>query len=141
MLVILGHDMNMEGIILTFASAYHLSVQTRFVGTMESSVLFTFVFELINYMCVALAGFVNKPFIYLEPVLGKSNIYNMDGLQVAATSLAVIAIVLLMVLMVCQKLGPKATAWVCSNREEKIGLSKSKIFNANGYLVRFNLNC
>lgn len=71
-------------------------------------------------------------------MLGKSDIYNMDGLQVAVTSLAVIAIVLLMVLMVCQKLGPKATAWVCSNREEKIGLSKSKIFNANGYLVGIN---
>lgn len=60
----------------------------------------------------------------------------MDGLQAAVSSLAVIAIVLLMVLVVCHYMGPRATAWVRSNREEKIGLSKNKLFNANGYLVR-----
>lgn len=61
----------------------------------------------------------------------------MDGFQAAVTSLAIIAIVMLMILFVCHLFGPKASAWVCSNREEKIGLSKSKLFNANGYLVNY----
>lgn len=59
----------------------------------------------------------------------------MDSLQAAVTSIAVIAILLLMVIFVCHYLGPRATAWVRSNREEKVGLSKSKLFNANGYMV------
>jgi len=63
----------------------------------------------------------------------------MDGFQTAVTSLAVVAIVILMVLIVCHYLGPRATAWVRSNREEKIGLSNNKLYNANGYLVSFEL--
>lgn len=59
----------------------------------------------------------------------------MDGLQIVATSIGVIGFVLLIVLFACRILGPKTTAWVCSNREEKIGFSKSKLYNANGYLV------
>ena len=61
----------------------------------------------------------------------------MDGLEAIITSLAVLAVVILMVLVMCQMIGPRATAWVCSNREEKIGLSKNKLFNANGYLVSY----
>lgn len=44
-------------------------------------------------------------------------------------------IVLLMALFVCHYFGPRATAWIRSNREEKIGLSKNRLYNANGYLV------
>lgn len=64
----------------------------------------------------------------------------MDNLQTTATSLAIIAIIVLMVVFVCHYLGPRVTVWVRSNREEKIGLSKSKLFNANGYMVSFSLN-
>lgn len=59
----------------------------------------------------------------------------MDGFEATVTSLAVLGIFLLMVLAVCQMLGPKTSAWMWSNSEEKIGLSKSKLFNANGYIV------
>lgn len=55
----------------------------------------------------------------------------MDALQLFVTSLAVIAIILLMAYFVCH-----AKTWIRSNREEKIGLSHTKIYNANGYLVR-----
>lgn len=65
----------------------------------------------------------------------KSKRNKMDGLQIVATSIGVIGFVLLIVLFACRILGPKTTAWVCSNREEKIGFSKSKLYNANGYLV------
>lgn len=33
--------------------------------------------------------------------------------------------------------GPRATSWLRSNGEEKIGLSKNKLYNANGYIVSF----
>ncbi|CAG9802602.1 unnamed protein product [Chironomus riparius] len=32
--------------------------------------------------------------------------------------------------------GPRATSWLRSNGEEKIGLSKNKLYNANGYIVQ-----
>lgn len=63
----------------------------------------------------------------------------MDGFQMVATSIGVIGVVLLMVLFVCHFIGPKTTAWICSNREEKIGFSKSKLYHANGYLVSINV--
>lgn len=59
----------------------------------------------------------------------------MDGLQAAIASLALVVIVLLLVLALCHRLGPKASAWVTSEREEKIGLSKNRLFHANGYLI------
>jgi hypothetical protein len=31
--------------------------------------------------------------------------------------------------------GPRFISWLSSNGEEKIGLSKSKLYNANGYIV------
>lgn len=61
--------------------------------------------------------------------------FMMDSIQSVAASAAIILVVLLMIMFVCHLFGPKATAWVCSNHEEKIGLSQNKIFNANGYLV------
>ncbi|XP_037921142.1 uncharacterized protein LOC119657996 isoform X1 [Hermetia illucens] len=65
----------------------------------------------------------------------------MDSFQTTITSLAVVALLLLMVVFACHYLGPRATAWVRSNREEKIGLSKSKLFNANGYMpVNFQIH-
>lgn len=59
----------------------------------------------------------------------------MDGLQAAIASLGLVAVVLLLVLALCHRLGPKAGAWVSSDREEKIGLSKNQLFHANGYLI------
>lgn len=59
----------------------------------------------------------------------------MDGLQAAIASLALVAVVLLLVLAICHRIGPKASAWVTSEREEKIGLSKNRLFHANGYLI------
>lgn len=59
----------------------------------------------------------------------------MDGLQAVATSIGVIGLILLMVLLVLHFLGPQTAAWIHSNREEKIGFSKNKIYHANGYLV------
>jgi hypothetical protein len=52
------------------------------------------------------------------------------------TCLAVVGIVLLMLLFGWHYLGPSTSAWVRANREEKIGLSKNKLFSPNGYLVR-----
>ncbi|XP_055681213.1 synaptotagmin 1 [Lutzomyia longipalpis] len=60
----------------------------------------------------------------------------MDILQAIVTSVAVMVIVLLMALFVCHYFGPRATAWIRSNREEKIGLSKNRLYNANGYLIQ-----
>ena len=59
----------------------------------------------------------------------------MDSLQTALSSIIVLAVLILMVVFLCRYLGPRASAWFRSNREEKIGLSKSKLFNANGYMV------
>lgn len=59
----------------------------------------------------------------------------MDGLQAAIACLGLVAIVLLLVLAICHRLGPKAGAWVSSDREEKVGLSKNQLFHANGYLI------
>lgn len=49
--------------------------------------------------------------------------------------LAIIAIVVLVILAVCRFLGPAFQLWLCSTGEEKIGLSKNKLYNANGYIV------
>lgn len=59
----------------------------------------------------------------------------MDALQAIATSIGVIGLVLLMVLLMLHFIGPKTAAWIKSNREEKIGFSKNRIYNANGYVV------
>ncbi|XP_018322333.1 synaptotagmin-12 [Agrilus planipennis] len=62
----------------------------------------------------------------------------MGELQIVAT-LLMIAIILVVVLMLCHSLDiwPRLTAWIFSNTEEKIGLTKLKgLYNANGYLVR-----
>lgn len=58
----------------------------------------------------------------------------MDASQFA-TSIGVIGLILLMVLLVLHFFGPRTAAWIHSNREEKMGFSKNKIYNANGYLV------
>lgn len=59
----------------------------------------------------------------------------MDILQLIVTTTAVIIVLLLMVYFACQLFGPKANAWIRSTREEKIGLSHKKLYNANGFLV------
>lgn len=63
----------------------------------------------------------------------------MDALQAITTSIGVIGLVLLMVLLVLHFFGPKTAAWIHSNREEKISFSKNRIYNANGYLVSYEL--
>lgn len=59
----------------------------------------------------------------------------MEALQAIATSIGVIGLILLMLLLALHFFGTKTAAWICSNREEKIGFSKSKLYHANGYLV------
>lgn len=59
----------------------------------------------------------------------------MDFVDAMITTISVFAIVLLVLYLMSYFLGPKAHAFLRSNREEKIGLSKDKLFNANGYLV------
>lgn len=59
----------------------------------------------------------------------------MDILQLIVTTAAVIILILLMVYFACQWFGPRANAWIRSTREEKIGLSHKKLYNANGFLV------
>lgn len=50
--------------------------------------------------------------------------------------LTVVAVIVLVVFAVCRFLGPRAQQfWFCSSGEEKIGLSKNKLYNANGYIV------
>lgn len=58
----------------------------------------------------------------------------MDASQFA-TSIGVVGLILLMVLLVLHFFGPRTAAWIHSNREEKMGFSKNRIYNANGYLV------
>lgn len=50
-------------------------------------------------------------------------------------------IVILIILFAVFRLlyGPRASSWLSSSGEEKIGLSKNKLYNANGYIVRFPL--
>jgi hypothetical protein len=60
----------------------------------------------------------------------------METAQAFVTCIAVVGVVLLMLLFVWHYLGPTTSAWVRANREEKIGLSKNKLFSPNGYLVR-----
>ncbi|CAH1370489.1 hypothetical protein MTP99_012082 [Tenebrio molitor] len=62
----------------------------------------------------------------------------MGNLQISILILLVMAVLLLIVLVFCYSLNVVTwiTAWVCSNREEKVGLTRSKgHYNANGYLV------
>ncbi|XP_063923369.1 synaptotagmin-12 isoform X2 [Zophobas morio] len=63
----------------------------------------------------------------------------MGNLQISILILLVMAVLLLIVFLVfCYSLDVVTwiTAWMCSNREEKIGLTRSKgHYNANGYLV------
>lgn len=50
--------------------------------------------------------------------------------------LTIIAIIILAVFAICRFLVPRAQQlWLCSSGEEKIGLSKNKLYNANGYIV------
>lgn len=64
----------------------------------------------------------------------------MEALHAIATSIGVIGLILLMVLLVLHFFGPKTAAWIRSNREEKIGFSKNRVYHANGYLVSFPSN-
>jgi hypothetical protein len=47
----------------------------------------------------------------------------------------VIALIILAAFAICRFLGPRAQFWLFSSGEEKIGLSKNKLYNANGYIV------
>lgn len=50
--------------------------------------------------------------------------------------LTVVAIIVLVAFAICRFLGPRAQQfWFRSSGEEKIGLSKNKLYNANGYIV------
>jgi hypothetical protein len=60
----------------------------------------------------------------------------METAPAFVTCIAVVGVVLLMLLFVWHYLGPTTSAWMRANREEKIGLSKNKLFSPNGYLVR-----
>lgn len=52
------------------------------------------------------------------------------------TIFTVIALIILAVFAICRfLLGPRAQLWFSSSGEEKIGLSKNKLYNANGYIV------
>lgn len=54
------------------------------------------------------------------------------------TIFAVLAIIILVAIAVFRFLSPGASSWATwlrSNGEEKIGLSKSKLYNANGFIV------
>lgn len=63
----------------------------------------------------------------------------MEVLQAIATSIGVIGLILFMLLLALHLFGTKTAAWIHSNREEKIGFSKSKLYNANGYLVSIKI--
>lgn len=55
------------------------------------------------------------------------------------TTLALLLLlVIAFVMFACHCLGPRANTWMRSNKEEKIGLSKNKLFHANGYMVSGN---
>lgn len=60
----------------------------------------------------------------------------MDGEPMSFTSLALLLLLAIAFIMfACHCLGPRANTWMRSNKEEKIGLSKNKLFHANGYMV------
>ncbi|XP_030386628.1 uncharacterized protein LOC115633335 [Scaptodrosophila lebanonensis] len=62
----------------------------------------------------------------------------MDSTPMTFTSLALLLLLLIMcVMFACHCLGPRAASWmrIRSNKEEKIGLSKHKLFHANGYMA------
>ncbi|XP_017485131.1 PREDICTED: uncharacterized protein LOC108373708 [Rhagoletis zephyria] len=60
----------------------------------------------------------------------------MDGEPMSFTSLALMLLLLIAIVMfACHCLGPHANTWMRSNKEEKIGLSKNKLFHANGYMI------
>lgn len=49
--------------------------------------------------------------------------------------LILVASIILLIAAICHLLGPRTISWFSSSGEEKIGLSKSKLYNANGYIV------
>ncbi|XP_037932936.1 probable serine/threonine-protein kinase DDB_G0276461, partial [Teleopsis dalmanni] len=60
----------------------------------------------------------------------------MDNSPITFTSLALCVLLMAMVVMfICHCLGPRTNSWMRSNKEEKIGLSKNKLFHANGYMI------
>ncbi|XP_050329388.1 uncharacterized protein LOC126758943 [Bactrocera neohumeralis] len=60
----------------------------------------------------------------------------MDGEPMSFTTLALLLLlVIAFVMFACHCLGPRANTWMRSNKEEKIGLSKNKLFHANGYMI------
>ncbi|XP_004535416.1 uncharacterized protein LOC101450201 [Ceratitis capitata] len=60
----------------------------------------------------------------------------MDGEPMSFTSLALLLLLAIAFIMfACHCLGPRANTWMRSNKEEKIGLSKNKLFHANGYMI------
>ncbi|XP_066995510.2 synaptotagmin-12 [Anabrus simplex] len=62
----------------------------------------------------------------------------MSGLRTTITLLGVAAVILLLLLALSRFMGlwTWAVAWICSSREEKVGLTRAMgHYNANGYLV------
>ncbi|XP_036227562.2 uncharacterized protein Syt12 [Bactrocera oleae] len=60
----------------------------------------------------------------------------MDGEPMSFTTLALLLLLMIaFVMFACHCLGPRANTWMRSNKEEKIGLSKNKLFHANGYMI------
>ncbi|KAK4887054.1 hypothetical protein RN001_003325 [Aquatica leii] len=61
----------------------------------------------------------------------------MERLQTAFTVICISAFILLIFLIFCHwsSLSTWLATWLLSSREEKVGLTRSKLYNANGYLV------
>lgn len=59
----------------------------------------------------------------------------MDGIRAILTSLIVIALIFIVVLVALHIFKPRVVAWIRSNGEEKISLSKNKLYHVNGYMV------
>lgn len=58
----------------------------------------------------------------------------MDAVVLIAC-LALVGTLLIVLLLLCRLVQPYDVAWFLSNREDKINLSKMRLYNANGYLV------
>lgn len=62
-----------------------------------------------------------------------SHINSMFEMLLPLLTIIVILIILFAVFRLLW--GPRASSWLHSSGEEKIGLSKNKLYNANGYIV------
>ncbi|XP_065083863.1 uncharacterized protein Syt12 [Ochlerotatus camptorhynchus] len=58
----------------------------------------------------------------------------MDAVVLIAC-LALVGTLLIVLLLLCRLVQPYDVAWFLSNREDKISLSKMRLYNANGYLM------